>query len=294
MIPTAFFPIFLASGAIANTWTVDDDGKADFDNIQAAIDAASDGDQIIVLPGTYTGTGTEVVDMLGKAVWLRSSGGPEVTIIDGEDARRVFFCYSGETNMTSIEGMTITRGLASGDYPNSTGGGIRNQNNSNPTMTNCIFRDNNAGFGGGMYNNSSSPILTNCTFKNNAGEFGGGMRNASGSNPALSNCVFTGNTAKYGGGIFSSISNPSISSTMICGNTLDQISGTYIDGGGNKISDECPMGCPDITGDGIVNVNDLLAVIDLWGTFDSPADINGDGLVDVADLLQVIGSWGAC
>ncbi len=32
----------LTSTALATTWTVDDDGKADFDNIQAAIDAASD------------------------------------------------------------------------------------------------------------------------------------------------------------------------------------------------------------------------------------------------------------
>ena len=34
----------LACSAIAETWTVDDDGPADFDNIQAAVDAALDGD----------------------------------------------------------------------------------------------------------------------------------------------------------------------------------------------------------------------------------------------------------
>ena len=294
MFRLALIPFLLASAAGADTWIVDDDGKADFNTIQAAVDAASDGDEIIVLPGTYTGTGNQVVDMLGKSVWLHSSSGPEVTIIDGEDARRVLFCYSGETNMTIIEGMTITRGLASGDYPNSTGGGMRNQNNSNPTMTNCKFIDNNAGFGGGMYNNNSSPILTNCSFTNNTGEFGGGMRNAVGSNTVLSNCRFTGNAAKYGGGMFSSLSTPSITSTLICGNTIDQISGKYTDGGGNTIVEDCPVECPDINGDGYVDVGDLLAVIDLWGTSDSPADINGDGIVDVTDLLAVVGSWGAC
>ena len=36
----------LSGAAIADTWTVDDDGKADFDNIQAAVDAASDGDEV--------------------------------------------------------------------------------------------------------------------------------------------------------------------------------------------------------------------------------------------------------
>ncbi len=38
----------LSGAAFADTWTVDDDGKADFDNIQAAVDAASDGDEIVV------------------------------------------------------------------------------------------------------------------------------------------------------------------------------------------------------------------------------------------------------
>ena len=46
----------LSGATFADTWTVDDDGKADFNNIQAAIDAASNGDEIIVAPGTYTST----------------------------------------------------------------------------------------------------------------------------------------------------------------------------------------------------------------------------------------------
>ena len=39
--------------AAAITWTVDDDGGADFTKIQDAVDAASDGDTIIVYNGTY-------------------------------------------------------------------------------------------------------------------------------------------------------------------------------------------------------------------------------------------------
>ena len=52
------------SAVQADTWTVDDDGKADFNNIQAAVDAASDGDTINVAPGTYTHDTGEVVFML--------------------------------------------------------------------------------------------------------------------------------------------------------------------------------------------------------------------------------------
>jgi len=39
----------LSGATFATTWTVDDDGKADFNNIQAAVDAASDGDVLQVI-----------------------------------------------------------------------------------------------------------------------------------------------------------------------------------------------------------------------------------------------------
>ena len=82
MLRLLIISIWITSTAIADTWTVDDDGAADFDNIQAAINAASDGDEIIVMPGTYTGTGDQVVDTLGKAITLRGQS-VDLTIIDG-------------------------------------------------------------------------------------------------------------------------------------------------------------------------------------------------------------------
>jgi pectin methylesterase-like acyl-CoA thioesterase len=109
--------LFLTSTALATTWTVDDDGKADFDNIQAAVDAAVDGDEIIVMPGTYTSTQDgHVVNMEGKAVTLRSNdpSDPDVvatTIIDGENTRRGLACYNNETSKTIISGFTITNGF---------------------------------------------------------------------------------------------------------------------------------------------------------------------------------------
>jgi hypothetical protein len=49
----------------------------------------------------------------------------------------------------------------------------------------------------------------------------------------------------------------------------------------------------DVTGDGIVNTADLLAVISSWGPCaNCPADLNGDGIVNSADLLIVINNWG--
>lgn len=51
----------------------------------------------------------------------------------------------------------------------------------------------------------------------------------------------------------------------------------------------------DLTGDAIVNVDDLLVVMAQWGACSGCAgDLNGDMMVDVGDLLTVINAWGEC
>ncbi len=57
----------------------------------------------------------------------------------------------------------------------------------------------------------------------------------------------------------------------------------------------CPQG--DVNGDGVVNVDDLIAVILAWGPCPQPptpcpADVDGSGAVDVDDLIAVILNWG--
>jgi hypothetical protein len=49
----------------------------------------------------------------------------------------------------------------------------------------------------------------------------------------------------------------------------------------------------DITGDGVISVSDILALIGSWGpcTSDCPADLNGDGTVGVSDLLLLLSYW---
>jgi predicted outer membrane repeat protein len=317
MFRTALISMCVTSVTLADTWTVDDDGKADFDNIQAAVDTSSDGDEIIVMPGTYTSKLPRVVHMKGKAIWLHSDAGPEVTIIDGQGIGRGIYCPSFQSDKTVIEGFTIRNG-----YSQTEGGGIRCNNDSNITIVNCILENcySEQG-GGGMDCGTSSPTIINCTFNKNVANFyGGGIRIANsdatiidcvftenqglggggiyagGSNSTLENCLFQGNIGLVsGGGIRCTNSNlMTLTDTTICGNTPDQIVGSWTDGGYNTIADECPTDCPDIDGDGIVNVTDLLAVIDQWGSTLSDADINGDGIVNVTDLLEVVGNWGPC
>ncbi len=61
----------------------------------------------------------------------------------------------------------------------------------------------------------------------------------------------------------------------------------------NDVCDDYPSDCPaDFNGDGQVDITDLLAFLDGWGTAD--ADIDGDGDGDIEDLLVLISAWGAC
>ena len=60
--------------------------------------------------------------------------------------------------------------------------------------------------------------------------------------------------------------------------------------------DEMLPPAADITGDGVVDVLDLLEVLAGWGPCpnppaECPADITGDGVVDVLDLLEVLANW---
>jgi hypothetical protein len=74
---------------------------------------------------------------------------------------------------------------------------------SSPTITNCTFFDNYAGYtGGGIDDYNCSPLITNCIFWNNdAGYAGEEIYNAGSSDPNFSYCDIEGglNGDKCGG-----------------------------------------------------------------------------------------------
>ena len=191
----------LAGQAGGATYVVDPNGFADFNSIQAALDdpCTVDGDEIEVWPGTHY----EAIDFGGKGVRLYSSGGAEVTTIDGTGNDHVVKCVSGEDANTILEGFTITGGYADGaSWPDYQGAGMYCENSS-PTVKDCNFSGNTATqAGGGMLNNWSHPALTNCTFSGNwAGINGGGIYNWE-SSPKVTNCTFSGNSAERGSGMY--------------------------------------------------------------------------------------------
>jgi len=224
VLTVGLLAILAPATAIGATITVCWDGSADYSTIQAGINAAVNGDEVVVCAGTYTGSGNKNLDFDGRAITVRGEAGPDSTIIDCEGGDRGFYFHSGEGPASIVEGFTITNGHAFG------GGGIR-CSDSSPTITNCTIIGNSVVglcVGGGIYCPGGSPTITNCTISENwGGEIGGGFY-CTGGNPAITNCTISGNSARLGGGgIYSVRSNLAITSCTISGNSTEIGGGIY-------------------------------------------------------------------
>ncbi|MBA7468462.1 hypothetical protein ES707_03713 [subsurface metagenome] len=212
------------------TLYVDDDGPADFNNIQAGIDASADGDTVLVAPGTYTGDGNWDIDFKGKAITVKSEDGPESCIIDCDtlysstgrpwpDSHRGFNFHSNEDTNSVVCGFTVTGG---GNRIHKDEGGAFYCEGSSPTIRDCIIVHNAAGSGGGIWARNSHMYVSNCIITENFADHGdgGGICIISGE-VCLVNCIISGNvTVYYGYGVYCEGGNHQFTNCTVTGNRL--------------------------------------------------------------------------
>ncbi|MCD8478818.1 MAG: hypothetical protein LRZ88_00370 [Candidatus Cloacimonetes bacterium] len=143
--------------SFAVTLNVAIDGSEQYISIQAAIEAASNGDTVLVHPGRYI----ENIDYIGKSITVCSleattndSTYISQTIIDGNRNGSCVAFRNAEQNAT-LRGFTITNGTGFLTYDELTRGGGVLINNAYMTegsvsLTNCVITGNHAGMGAGI------------------------------------------------------------------------------------------------------------------------------------------------
>lgn len=198
----------------------------DLPAIQDALDAAVDGDVILVKPGSYL----ENIDFSGKAVTLRSSQGPAVTTIDGQQAGSVVTFANGEGTNSVLEGFRLINGTGTkGMWNNTYRGGAIYCDGASPTIAGNTIEDNTAMMGGGVYCRNGSPRIVGNTITNNSVFKGGGIYLCDFSCPVVvNNMIFSNDAYGHGGGICCwNGSAPVITNTTIVDNSAFDGGGIY-------------------------------------------------------------------
>ena len=198
-------------------------------SIQDAVNAASDGDTVLVTNGTYVLTGQISV---ASGVVVRSVNGWASTTVDGNYPSTTNGCFGLHHTGAVVDGFTITRSGMSGVQCEM--GTVQNCDISSNryegvdcyvlgVVSNCVIRNND----GGLY--CEGGRVQNCTITNNISEGLGGIYCNGGE---IRNCLICGNAVTntdwgQGGGI--ALNGGTIRNCTISGNSAgSQAGGLYV------------------------------------------------------------------
>jgi hypothetical protein len=189
-----------------------------YPTIQAAIDAAANGDVVQISPGTYPGP----VDFLGKQITVRGTHqDPTLTVISGGIS--VVRFWSSESSHSVLERVTVTGGTSSSEPKVGTGKGAGiHIRGSSPTIRDCRIVSNRIstasgdggsvrdGYGAGICVEGGNPLIANCFIAaNSISTPGSVMLGSSGlgagvcfinSSGTIQDCRITGNSITVRGG----------------------------------------------------------------------------------------------
>jgi nitrous oxidase accessory protein NosD len=165
---------------------------ADQPTIQAGIEAAVNGDTVLVSGGDYF----ERINFHGKNITVKSTSGPKFTVIDGRHGGSVVTFESGETQNARLEGFTVRNGVSTD------GGGILILGGASPSIVRNTISFNTATSGGGIYAIASAPLIQDNTIAGNTASGAGAglfLENGAAGARIIGNRVM-GNTAQHGDG----------------------------------------------------------------------------------------------
>lgn len=275
--------------------------------IQGAINAASDGDTIVLLPGTYTGYGNRDLDFWGKAITLRSVDplSPATiasTVIDCEGSldkpRRGFMFHSSEGGDSIVAGLTIANGVGGTtlydaeilDVPRAAGGAVY-CSGASPTFAQCVFRGHSAGEGGAAYvDYGGSPRFVQCLFTgNDAIENGGTFHVTDASVLIEQSTIVQGAAGGRGGGVWigpgghATIRNSILWANVDEGGT-DESAQVSPEGGAVSIHYSCLEGWTGVLG-GAGNTGDDPRFVDADGPDNVPGTADDDLRLSAPSLV---------
>ncbi len=210
--------------AFGATYWVCPDGSGDFTTIQEGINAAAEGDTVLLCcDQEFVGDGNRDITFSGNNIVLMSAcGEPDRCVIDlggPGDEHFGFQFHADQDPATVLAGVTIRDG-----YHPQSGGGIRIDGCS-PTVRNCIITDCYAPrSAGGVYLKETEALLSHCEISNchcdglDSPAHGGGALEIAYAHPTLEHCTLVYNSCtmgEFGGAIHSWRSAPEIQNTII-------------------------------------------------------------------------------
>jgi hypothetical protein len=190
-----------------------------YSSIQGAVNAAVDGDRVVLAPGTYN----EQVTISNKSITITSSNGPGVTKLDrGGAGGTVFYVPGGADKLVTIQGITLTRWsiysyLVHSESPTIhlrdvrcfQGGPVLHlRGGADATVEDCgmvlVGSWDNGDTWGPIrgWDAGTNLVLRRSTFQGTRAYYGSVARTTTGGSILVEDCALSGCYARYRGGCF--------------------------------------------------------------------------------------------